>query len=617
MSISPDLCLLPMRSSWSFGSLLAVAKVFAQLTQDELAPLLSGLEDGLDHTQLLEKRVPLMTDDPTVAPLIDLQVWAPPVVPKHSLSCTVELLKHTFGEGSYNTPAIVSYTPPTDEACGVAGQWSAVSMNLTYDRLGVIWRTSSAEPTKTGTIWTTVKDVTHFLPLFAQAGDFMMDFSNIVDSGLLLDGAFDVIISATFYQGARSPHAADIIIPLSNLASNVANYFSIDSDAGATVNVTVPESATEAYVEIVCSGNSAEEFWYTNTPDEFLNAFPSETGLIGKGPFREVQVLVDGQLAGVVWPFAVIYTGGITPSNWRPLTSYGAYDAPTYWVDATPFIPLLVDQSKAHTITLLVRGQGSSPSINYNWWVSGSLHLRNSTSKTSGSILSYNVPDLNIKTTGLVSSGNETVTTNVVASRSLRIESEIVNGGKKKRVVFSQDLKYSNDARYVDEGWVQWVNQSTIGTSESKHSGQTVLRDAFDYPLRVASNYSLYTMQYGSYGSEIWQSYIRALQSPTEIYKSYLLKEHSKGEIGMDAWPGLRHAINGTGSNEQTFAYVDGSAGTYFRDIATKNDAYTKDRVWGSLKGANPPVPDNQIMPEGGPGFRKRETRTALRGCPN
>lgn len=69
-----------------------------------------------------------------------------------------------------------------------------------------------------------------------------------------------------------------------------------------------------------------------DTPDDYLHYFPDSSGLIGKGPFREVQVILDGILAGVVWPFAVIYTGGITPSNWRPLASYGAYDQPSYYV---------------------------------------------------------------------------------------------------------------------------------------------------------------------------------------------------------------------------------------------------------------------------------------------
>lgn len=73
----------------------------------------------------------------------------------------------------------------------------------------------------------------------------------------------------------------------------------------------------------------------------------------------------------------------------------------------------------------------------------------------------------------------------------------------------------------------------------------------------------------------------------------------------MDNWPGLRHAINGTGNTVQTFGYADGSGETYFRDLAAKNDGWVKDSVWGSLKEGNPAVPSNQIFgPIGGPGFR-------------
>jgi hypothetical protein len=74
----------------------------------------------------------------------------------------------------------------------------------------------------------------------------------------------------------------------------------------------------------------------------------------------------------------------------------------------------------------------------------------------------------------------------------------------------------------------------------------------------------------------------------------------------MDDWPGLRHAINGTGATEQTFAYVDGRGESYFRDVAARNDGWVRDAVWGTLRDANPPVPRNQIFgPGGGPGFRR------------
>ncbi|KAL1755194.1 peptide N-acetyl-beta-D-glucosaminyl asparaginase amidase A-domain-containing protein [Schizophyllum commune] len=606
----------------------------AQLTPEELQPLLDGLAHRPtgDSVHALDKRVPLMTDDPTIAPLVDLQLFAPPVVPSDGTSCSQVLLQHTFGDGSYGAPTVVAYALPTDEACGEVGKWAAISLNLTvysegtqYDRLGSIylshaeiWRTSSAEPTKTGTIWTTIKDVTHYTALFAQECELLMDFGNIVDENLLLDGAFDgkFTLTATFYAATESfptPHTADVIIPLSLGVSDAANYFTLDSDAGGSTAVSIPPNTTEAFVEVYCSGNSAEEFWYLNTPDEFSGYFPSSTGLIAKGPFREVQVLVDGTLAAIVWPHPVIYTGGVTPSLWRPLTSYGAYDAPTYWIDLTPVLPMLLDDSTAtangtHNITLAVVGQGKDgPSINSNWFVSGGLHLRVGGEPTSGRITKYEAPEeAEITTTGGASEGNATVWTEVASTRSLLIEAELATSEGNKTVRFEQKSSYSNSQLYADEGWLQWANQTTIGTTTSTHGGVQRLLDAFEYPLAVFSNYSLYEMQYGAYGSSINQTHTRALSAPFASTKRLQSVQRAVGEIGMDDWPGLRHAINGTGATEQTLAYQDARGQTYFRDAATKNDGWVRDVVWGTLAGANPAVPREQIYgPEGGPGFRR------------
>lgn len=246
-----------------------------------------------------------------------------------------------------------------------------------------------------------------------------------------------------------------MILPLSNLSPNTVNFFTIDNDVGGITNVTIPSTTQQAFVEVYASGNSNEEFWYLNTPDEFLDYFPSSTGLIGKGPFREIQLLVDDKLAGVVWPHAVIYTGGITPTNWRPLTAYGTYDQPTYHIDITPFIPLLNDD-KSHTFTLRVRGQGFSPSINSNWFVSGSMHVKLGKSRVTGKMTTYDIQSNPvIRTSGSATKDNSTVNTSVVAQRRVVIASEIRGDSGSQVVRFEQNLKYSNLQKYEGEGWVQ------------------------------------------------------------------------------------------------------------------------------------------------------------------
>lgn len=276
----------------------------------------------------------------------------------------------------------------------------------------------------------------------------------------LLDGVFDVTLTATFYaSSSKFPRApvADLILPLSNLSPNKKNFFTLDSDVGGTTNLTLPRTTQQAFIEVYASGNSAEEFWYLNTPDEALPFFADPSVVLSKGPFREVQILIDGKLAGVVWPYPVIYTGGITPTNWRPLTAYGAYDQPSYFIDATPFVPLLAD-GQAHTVTLRVQGQGmQAPSINSNWFVSGAVHVRTGRKAVTGRITKYEVKAMTSPVTkaGAYGPANETVWATVVANRSIVIESEIVGDEGRKVVRFEQKLGYSNDQKYADEGWVQ------------------------------------------------------------------------------------------------------------------------------------------------------------------
>lgn len=165
-----------------------------------------------------------------------------------------------------------------------------------------------------------------------------------------------------------------------------------------------------------------------------------------------------------------------------------------------------------------IRGQGTDPSINSNWFLSGSLHIVTGKEPVTGSIQVYEVPNLEISTEGHVADDNSTVSTVVKATRTLKIESELNTAEGKKRVSFTQTLDYSNEAAYADEGWVQvtksppsnqiiyvltlifftqWANQSTIGAAESIHDGKKVFRDAFSYPISLFSNYSLYDWDLG------------------------------------------------------------------------------------------------------------------------
>ena len=118
--------------------------------------------------------------------------------------------------------------------------------------------------------------------------------------------------------------------------------------------------------------------WYTNQPG-YRN-----------GPFREVTVRVDGVLAGVAWPFPVIYPGGIYPLLWRPVAPIGSFNLPTYDVELTPLLGKLLD-GKAHEFGFAVTNAQDV------WYVGANLHLwldPGSTATTAG-LVSYVAPPAN------------------------------------------------------------------------------------------------------------------------------------------------------------------------------------------------------------------------------
>lgn len=51
------------------------------------------------------------------------------------------------------------------------------------------------------------------------------------------------------------------------------------------------------------------QFWWSNVPQSLTETFPSSGTFYGYSPFREVQLFIDGMLAGVAFPFPIIFTG--------------------------------------------------------------------------------------------------------------------------------------------------------------------------------------------------------------------------------------------------------------------------------------------------------------------
>ncbi|WP_254647145.1 peptide-N4-asparagine amidase [Streptomyces sp. GbtcB6] len=284
---------------------------------------------------------------------------APPVsVPKEAKSCQVTLAEAQFRDF---TPYRGTYTPP--QGCG--DRWSKVVLRLDgkvkgrqYDRLGYlhvggveVLRTSTPEPSPDGIEWHVEKDVTRYSDTFRSTQDVEMLIGNVVDD--TYTGVIDVKATLTFYAGRPEASVPDKVLTLAD---------------GTTL--TTPRNSERIVAEVYAtgSGGGCEEFWYLTVADPASYSCKAD-----KGPYREVQIKVDGQLAGIAAPFPNVWTGGWSnPFLWYVVPGPRAFDVKPIEYDLTPFAGLLND-GRPHSVEVSVAGvpegqSGWSAPVNVLVW---------------------------------------------------------------------------------------------------------------------------------------------------------------------------------------------------------------------------------------------------------
>ena len=309
-------------------------------------------------------------------------VSAPVSVPGKP-ACTLTLFRDRAFVG--DAPLMVPYTP----AC--RGPWSKVVLRLDtrikgtqYDRIGALWidraeflRFSTAEPTKRGIAYSVERDVTAYSALLRAPGFATVELANYVSKKY--DGVYYLTASLSFYRSPRSSaaHLPDRVIPLDDELS--ATPWSNSGQLRERLT-GLPRNVVHARLDLFVTNHGCDEFWYTNVPDAYAAAHKSD-GLCGGGTYREVDVAIDGRPAFVVYPFPYIWTGGINPLLWRPLSALDTLAVPPYEVDLDPWAGVLSD-GKPHTFSVHVFGSRGS------WPVDGTLLLwRDARSaQTSGAI---------------------------------------------------------------------------------------------------------------------------------------------------------------------------------------------------------------------------------------
>ena len=395
--------------------------------------------------------------------------------------------------------------PATSTVTLPKGDWSTVVLDITgteqgtqfdrllnvYDGATQIFLGVTPEPTPAGITWHVQKDVTGYLPLLTGKQTFSTTVDNFLggaDQGIPVITAKLLFYPADRAAGFAPTHVAGLadpalagdamnqtgpaatatdpgvpndIVPI--VPSGDSNDFNtVDPGQTLTSSVTLPDNITTATLDPYAAGQNNDEFWWSLSP-----------------AFREIEVSIDGKPAGVVWPYPYVYTGGVNPLIWRPLTGIHTLDIPSYRIDLTPFAGLL-SSGGPHTISLTVVN-------NDNFWLAGGdLMLTTGGQPVSGSVasdtLSFPTASTVTSTNALGNSDQPVLSESAAASYA--ISGTVRQGGRTWTDTLNQSLQFGNDQSNIGSsctsGCFQWVHQETTSSAAETITGPGVHVDRTD-----------------------------------------------------------------------------------------------------------------------------------------
>mmetsp|Transcript_15991 Transcript_15991/g.22037 ORF Transcript_15991/g.22037 Transcript_15991/m.22037 type:complete len:676 (+) Transcript_15991:32-2059(+) len=440
----------------------------------------------------------------------------PPLIRPATEKCVVTLISQS--SCSYWSEVIMeSFNLPTD----CLPPWSKVILDVSaseygtqFDRYGALWlgniellRTTTPEPTAAGIAWHIEKDVTLYGSYFTTPNlTAYLAIPNNVDS--TYTGVIQIEATLTFYkpdlEGKFPPLSLPIVLPLTSATQYNNPFSAMQVTSNQSLSYSVQLSASNitslqaVHLDIFASAHGCEEFFYSNIPSDAAASY----GICGGGVYRELQVFIDGQLAAIAMPFPVIYTGGINPLLWRPLTGMMSFDIPSHRLDLTPFAGVLLDGG-VHSISLTVLNND----IEGYWLLDAALLL---TCKDSP--FSYDLNEANNVVGGSIDSyidsgtilseerhlkkrddGQKEILFTTAGHHSLAIISFLkYSDGTTRSYSLKMALITSNENALVGESTAitQQLSQQSVESQQSDENGQRVVELSENrYPLYVEDYY--------------------------------------------------------------------------------------------------------------------------------
>ena len=416
----------------------------------------------------------------------------PPVPRPRTEPCTVTLLHEQafadFSNKSFN------YVPPPE----CPGPWAKVvfSADFTvtagrqYDRTtqfyignANIFYGTTAEPRATlSPSWHIERDVTDLSAIFKTPQPGQAILGNLVNS--TYTGIIYANAELQFYpvsDDERAPHVADVVVPLPNAPGGAAGLNTTASQL--TQSVTLPANTEAAYLDVFAESQGGDEFWYTCVPNDVATELQS----CGNTGFRETEISIDGQAAGVAPVYPWIYTGGIDPYLWEPIPGVQTLNFKPFRVNLTPFAGLLAN-GQPHTVALSV--------FNANGYFLATANLLvftdHQAKQVTGGVLENTLsvaptPAVNEKL-ATDTKGNITGTVTVGSNRNYVIRGWVETSHGRVETSVEQKVHFRNAQQFdiTATAYVQDIaQQTTVDATTTTHDGFLNTREQkhYSYPF--------------------------------------------------------------------------------------------------------------------------------------
>ncbi|MBB5344796.1 peptide-N4-asparagine amidase [Tunturibacter empetritectus] len=514
-------------------------------------------------------------------------VTAEPLVPRPSTKpCVVSLLSNAAFENFNGAP--LTYAPPA--AC--PGPWAKVVLTADFtvtagrqfDRsawfyLGntnIFYGTTAEPRAALSPSWHIERDLTDLTALFKSPQTGLASIGNIVNS--TYTGIIYASAALEFYPAswrAPAPVTPDVVVPISSGNGPVTLNTTTDQ---ATATLNLPRNVEKVYLDVISQSQIGDEFWYLCVP----SAVAGELLTCGNTAFRETEVSIDGKPAGVAPVYPWIYTGGLDPYLWEPITGVQTLDFKPYRVDLTPFAGLLADGTQ-HTVAISVYNANGYFLSTANMLV----YTDHGSKEVTGGVLSNTLTTPNpeiVQNLSTDATGTTTGTVNVGSNRAFAITGYVNTSHGRVETTVAEKVNFLSaqtfDVNVANGPEIQnLVQTSTVDSETTTRDGFFVQKTSKHISFPLTLDYSFVNNPNGTF-TQVVSSNQQNLHTDSKSFNGFQYfqsntHEQVNSQDTLQFNPDFTVSAPGVGSSSASYRSNDSLGDCYSRSLTAADQKLT------------------------------------------